>query len=208
MALWHAEQSFTSQIQTGKVAFAVGAPSDHLAQNATASGTKLNYTFGKDEAAILISKKQIAIPIQVDSLSQGNKGMSYTVTPPSFAEGSIFAAATTSFVRVASAAECKVGAVDAGDGKFTRKPVSAAYSAEDVPPISEFWCLTASLSTAPGAGTYTNTATATANAVHGQVTTKLTATDSWWANVTSPSDPTKEPTHTIDFTFETFRPGK
>ena len=90
MALWHDDESFTSQIQTGKVAFAVGAPGATLAKSATASGQTLDFTFGKAEAATLLDSKAVAIPIQVNSLSQGNKGMRYTATPPTFAENSLF----------------------------------------------------------------------------------------------------------------------
>lgn len=204
MALWHAEQSFTSQIQTGKVAFAVGAPGSTLTQNATSTGDKLSFAFGKAEAETLVRNKQIAIPIQVDSLSQGNKGLHYTVEKK-IAENSIFEAANAKLVRVASAAACTMNPAALDHENFKRTPVPATYSADSVP-TSEFWCLTASLDALPGAGTYTNTATVTATTATG--TGPVTDSDDWWANVTSLSNPSTEPTHKIDFTFETFRPGK
>ncbi|MFJ6417635.1 SipW-dependent-type signal peptide-containing protein [Paeniglutamicibacter sp. NPDC091659] len=210
MALWHDDESFTSQIQTGKVAFAVGAPGATLAKSATASGQTLNFTFGKAEAATLLSSKAVAIPIQVDSLSQGNKGMRYSVASPTFGPDSLFGAAKTELVRVDTAADCKLAPrpqlpSPLPSGYYTRTPVSSDYSAATTP-TSEFWCLTATLDKLPGAGTYTNKATVTATPDKGTGT--VTASDQWWANVTSVADASKEPDHTIGFTFETFRPGK
>lgn len=210
MALWHAEQSFTSEIKTGKVAFAVGAPGSILAQEANAIGDKLEFTFGKAEAATLLEKLEVAIPLQVDSLSQGNKGMRYAVTPPTFDSDTLFGAAKTELVWVASAADCKVNPSPALPSTvpadyYTRTPVSSDYSA-DTTPKSEFWCLVATLDKAPGSGTYKNTATVTATPDKGTGT--VTDSDQWWANVTSVANAANEPDRTIGFTFETFRPGK
>lgn len=210
MALWHAEQSFTSEIKTGKVAFAVGAPGTTLTQEANATGDKLNFSFGKAEAATLLDKLEVAIPIQVDSLSQGNKGMRYAVTPPEFGADSLFGAAKTELVKVESAANCKVSPRPALPSPlpadyYKRTPVSSDYSAGTAPK-SEFWCLVATLDKAPGSGTYKNTATVTATPDKGTGT--VTDSDQWWANVTSVANAAKEPTHTIGFAFETFRPGK
>lgn len=210
MALWHAEQSFTSQIQTGKVSFAVGAPGPTLTQNATSTGDKLSFAFGKTDAETLVKNKQIAIPIQVDSLSQGNKGMRYAVTPPTFEAGSIFAAAKTSLISVKKSTDCKVSPRPVLPSPlpadyYERTPVSSDYSA-DTTPKSEFWCLVATLDKAPGSGTYTNSATVTATPDKGTGT--VTDSDQWWANVTSVANAAEEPDHKIDFTFETFRPGK
>ncbi len=154
MALWHAEQSFTSEIKTGKVAFAVGAPGSTLAQTANATGDKLDFSFGKAEAATLLDKLEVAIPIQVDSLSQGNKGMRYAVTPPEFGADSLFGAAKTELVRVDSAADCKVDPrpqlpASVPADYYKRTPVSSDYSA-DTAPKSEFWCLVATLGQGPG----------------------------------------------------------
>lgn len=213
MALWHDEESFTSQVQTAKVAFSIGTPvaeGSALAKSANAAGQALGFTFGKTEAATLLNSKAVAIPIQVNSLSQGNKGMRYAVAPPTFAKDSIFSAATTELVRVDSAGKCTVVPrpqlpSPLPSGYYTRTPVSSDYSAATTP-TSEFWCLTATLDKAPGAGTYTNKATVTATPDKGTGT--VTDSAQWWANVTSVADATKEPDHTIGFTFETFRPGK
>lgn len=210
MALWHAEQSFTSEIKTGKVAFAVGAPGNTLAQEASATGDKLDFTFGKAEAATLLDKLEVAIPIQVDSLSQGNKGMRYAVTPPTFGADSLFGAAKTALVKVDSAAACAVSARPQLPSPipadyYKRTPVSSDYSARTTPE-SEYWCLVATLDKAPGTGTYTNTATVTA--VPDKGTGTATDSDQWWADVTSVANADKEPNHTIGFAFETFRPGK
>ena len=210
LALWHDEETFTSQIQTGKVSFAVGAPGATLAQSATAAGQELKFTFGKAEATTLLETKAVAIPMQVDSLSQGNKGMRYTATPPTFAAGSIFGAAKSELVRVASPAQCTVALKPESPstkpaGYYTRTPVSSDYSASSVP-ASEYWCLVATLDKAPGTGTYTNKVTVEATPDAGG--SKVADEDQWWANVTSVADATKEPDHTVGFTFETFRPGK
>lgn len=214
LALWHDEESFSSQIGTGEVAFAVGSPSNPTeplatppAQAATAAGQKLSFNIGSAEAAVLISKREIAIPIQVDSLSQGNKGLRYEVAPPVFGATSIFKAADTALVRVNSATECTVDAhpelpSPVPADYYQRTPVSSVYS-DDTKPTYEFWCLTATLAELPGSGSYTNKVTVTADSTAGTVTDK----DQWWANVTGSADASQEPNTTIGFTFETFRPG-
>lgn len=214
MALWHDEGSFSSQIGNGKVAFAVGSPkvpSGPLtappAQAASAAGQTLTFGVGKVQAETLLRDLEVAIPIQVDSLSQGNKGLRYTVAPPNFPSGSLFSTADTQLVKVDSAADCTVDPrpelpSPLPTGYYTSTPVSADYSVTGTP-TSEFWCLTATLDKLPGSGTYTNKVGVTAESSGGPVSDN----DQWWANVTGSTDASKEPTTTVGFTFQTFRPG-
>lgn len=209
LALWHDEQSFTSQVKTGKVAFGVGAPATTLAQNATSSASSLNFTVGQAAAQTLLDNLGVAIPIQVDSLAQGNKGLRYTVVPPVFASGSIFAAADTRLVKVSSAAECSLSPrpqlpSPVPAGYYSPTAVPSVYSST-IDPTTHFWCLTAVLDKKPGSGTYTNKVSATGQPPTGAA---VTGSDQWWANVTSVSSAAAEPNHTIAFTFETFRPGQ
>lgn len=214
MALWHDEESFASQIGTGKVAFAVGSPTTPTgplvtppAKAATASGQKLTFDIGKAEATVLLRDKEIAIPIQVDSLSQGNKGLRYQVAPPVFESNSLFSTANTRLVKVDRAADCTTDPRPTLPSPvpadyYTSTPVSADYS-DGSTPTREFWCLTATLNGMPGAGSYTNKVKVTADSSAGQVSDN----DQWWANVTSTANASKEPTTQIGFTFKTFRPG-
>src|SRR5699024_7018410 len=90
------------------------------------------------------------------------------------------------------------------DGGFTSRPVSAAYSDTETP-VTEYWCLLASLGDLPDTGRYSNTGTVTATGPNGE---EISDSDTWNATVTTAMDPAQEGEHAITFTYETFRPGE
>lgn len=200
-AYWNDEVSFAGEISSGYEYFAAGrvdatAPAD--------SAHTASVTIGAAEAAVLVDESSIAIPMQTDSLSQGNKGLRYTVSPPTSWGSGIFGAADVSVFPVNAAADCTVDAAVPASPSLTSTPVTADYSTSTTP-ATEYWCLLATLDGLPDEGAYKNTATATAKDPSQR---DVSATDAWNAVVTSALDPADEPNHTISFTYETFRPGE
>lgn len=197
LALWQDATGWSAAAKSGYEYFAAGAPG-HL-QPAT-NGT-VEFTVGSDEATTLQSEGQIAIPMQTESLSQGNKGLRYTVTEPAWGDHFFGAAATTLF-QVASRDDCSVDNSPIAPREPTSTPVDAEYS-DSEEPVVETWCLVATLEALPDEGTYSNSVTATAQ---DPAEVSVEATDTWHAEITSTMDPTDEPDHVITFDYETFRP--
>ncbi len=215
-ALWEDEVQLTGQISSGYEYFAVGrgeansttvadtAMSPASSQTAPPSGYSVSVTVGSDDAQVLVDEHQLAIPIRVDSLSQGNKGLYYQIEPPYWGE-SIFGQAHVRVFPVGSARDCTVTSAPVSQPyDLYSTPVSADYSVTQTP-TTEYWCLVATLDALPDEGTYTNTVTATGTDPAG---TEVGDTDSWSADVTSAMDPADEPDHELTVTYQTFRPGQ
>ena len=200
LALWHDRATMAGQIRTGGAAFAVGKPSGSLTQ--AGSDHRATFTFGPAEAATLLSAGAVAVPILVDSVSQGNRGLRYTVTPPTYPTNSIFGSSAPTLFKVGSAAACTTAAVPPAPNPLTSTPVSAAYSTSTTP-TTEYWCVVARLGTLPDEGTYTNHATVTGQSEFGPAQDNT----QWSAKVTTAMTAAAEPTHTVTFTYSTFRPG-
>lgn len=198
LALWSDQEEFTGDISSGYEYFAAG----HLDDPQPATSGSVVVTIGTDEAVTLIEDEQIAIPLQTDSLSQGNKGLTYQIAEPDWGEG-VFGHAEVSIFRVDSVEECTVENTEEQPEELTSFPVSSAYSdSEEL--IEEYWCLTAILEGLPGEGTYQNTGTVTADDPRGET---VTDEDDWEAVVGSDLDPGDEADHEIEFSYTTFRAG-
>ena len=196
-ALWQDATGWTASAKSGYEYFAAGAPGE--IQPAT-NGT-VEFTVGSAEATKLKANRQIAIPMQTESVSQGNKGLRYTIEEPAWGDH-LFGAASTTLFQVATPEDCTVDNAPAAPGEPTSTPVSAEYSdAEE--PVIETWCLVATIDELPDEGEYSNSVTATAQDPAG---TSVEATDTWHATITSTMDPADEPDHVITFGYETFRP--
>ncbi|HLV03682.1 hypothetical protein [uncultured Georgenia sp.] len=200
LALWGDTVSVAGRLGTGYEYFAVGAPG----QTAPAPSGTAVFTLGPEHAARLMAEHELAVPIQVDSLSQGNKGLSYEVAPPASWGDGILGTAQVSIFRVDSAAACHVGAQVPTHVELVSTPVPATYTT-DTDPTTEYWCLLARYDGSPPLGEYTNTATVTATDPNG---TEVSDEDTWHAEVRADLDPAAEPEHHITFTYETFRPGE
>ena len=207
LALWRDELRGTAGMPVGVAVFGIGAPAapGSLAQYATADGQTLTFTFGPAQAAALhggTTGGAVAVPVQVDSLAQGRRGLSYTVTPS--ISGGIFGASRWQLYKVPSAAACTTSTT--GTVATTSVPWSTAYTSTTAL-VSEYWCLVARF--VPVTGTHTNTATVTGTPVvpglAGQA--PLTSADTWSATARQTLDPAAEPTHRLTFTFATSRPG-
>ena len=206
LALWRDQESGTAAMPVGVTVFGVGAPATpgSLATYATADGQSLSVEFGRPQAATLYGTTAdggaVAIPFQVDSLAQGHRGLSYTVTPS--ISGGVFGASRVALYKVASAAACTTSTTATAATGST--PWSTDYTSTSAL-RSEYWCLVARF--VPVTGTHTNTATVTGTPVIPGLgaQTPLTATDSWSSTVRQTLDPAAEPTHRLTFTFTTSR---
>lgn len=198
LALWNDGVTFDGEIASGYEFFAAGHPGH---TQPAVNGTAI-VTIGASEANTLVEDGEIAIPLQTDSISQGNKGLRYEVIEPDWGS-SVFGAADVTIFPVDSAEQCTVAAPQP-TGELTSTPVAAGYSTTETP-VTEFWCLVAVLDDLPGQGDYRNTAEVTAEDGSGA---EVSDEDSWNAGVLSPLDPDDEPDHGIQFRYDTFRPGE
>lgn len=198
LALWQDQAGFSVSARSGYEYFAAGAPG----QTQPATDGSVTFTVGAEHAARLQADRQIVIPLETQSISQGNKGLRYTITEPNWGDH-FFGAATTMLYQVPSADACTVDHAPASSGEPRSTPVSAEYSDTDEP-VVETWCLVATINNLPDEGTYSNSVTATAQDPAG---TAVEATATWHAEVTSSMNPDDEPDHVITFEYETFRPG-
>lgn len=202
-ALWYDNITSAGTLQAGRISFNVGPATGVL--NATNHATRVSsYNVGQSEAATLQSTGSISIPIRAVAMSQGNKGMSYTVTAPTFGANTVFGNSTVRVFKVADAASCNVASAPATQPSgpaMQSTPVPATYS-NTTTPTTEWWCMTA-VYNPPASTTYTNVGTVTATA--GGVS--VTADDSWTTTVgATPPNPATEPTAPIPFAYQTFRP--
>ncbi|MBD8061597.1 hypothetical protein [Oceanitalea stevensii] len=204
LALWSDSAELGGSVAAGYQSFAVGAPG---ATEPAPTGSAV-YSVGPQEAARLVSDGEIAVAVQVDSLSQGNKGLHYVVTPPADWGSGVFGAARPTLFAVDSPGDCRIEVLSPESvpepSGYESTPVPSTYS-ESTDPVAEFWCLYAAYDGAPEVGEYANTAGVTARAPEG---TEVRAEDTWDATVVARHDPAAEPVHTITFTSTTFRPGE
>ena len=146
---------------------------------------------------------------QVDGISQGNMGMRYTVAwQGTWGAGTPLAdpGGTSAFFPVANAAACTPDAVAPPAPVQPIELVSSDYSTSSAV-TSQFWCLTAK-GTMSDAGTYTNEATATAQA--GGPTIDATPTgkgNTWSAQIKTTLTAASQGSRHLRFTYTTFRPG-
>jgi len=227
LALWDDHEEYSAEIGSGMVGLAVGKPGSEDRALADGAGSELTFPLGPSEAATLLETGTVAVAIQVDARADGNKGLEYTLELPELSGDSVLGNSTVSVHRVADAASCAADGAGSGtlvatytppdaDGDGTYEPgpagwdttraTATAVRADYQAPwtATQYWCVVAALGDLPGEGTYSNTARVDVD-VDGQT---YTAEDTWEARVVSDADPDDEPTHTIDFTHTTTRPGE
>src|SRR5699024_4221673 len=219
LALWNDDVTFAGSITSGYEYFAAGIAGTQLTtasgDAAPPEGDVVPVTMGAQEARTLAEDGELALVFQTESLSQGNKALQYTLAPPQDWGEGYFGASDVHLYWVDEPGQCTVGGpepalpgdghVTAGeDGGFTSTPVLADYTDSEAP-VTEYWCLTATLGDLPDEGDYTNEATVSAQDPAGG---EATDTDSWSAAVTTAMDPAEETDHPITFTYNTFRPGE
>ena len=101
----------------------------------------------------LIVDKQIAIPIEVRSLAQGNNGLRYTPSVAVPADDTLWGASNVKVFPVTSAANCTVAAAPASSNLAARTPIAATYSTGTTP-VTDHWCVVASHKSLPGDGVF------------------------------------------------------
>lgn len=201
-ATWRDGETVSGAIVTGSVAFTVQWAAGSGKTERTAAQNRddvLHLTLGPAEAATLYETGELAVPIRVDALAQGNLGLSYEVRMPDPPEDTILGSTELVLVRVADPEDCVLQATPPPPGALTSTPVPATYS-DGTAPIPEHWCLLGRLEEAPVAGSYTTTGTVEADSEHGTVSDS----DTWTSDVRR--DPAEEPDAHIEFRHETFRP--
>ena len=181
----------------GVAVFGAGAPGSLT--YAAAETDKPVFSFGKVQAQTLHDTGAVAFVVQVDSLSQGHRGLTYTVTPA--ISGGLFGASTMVLTKVASAAACTTSTTGPAPTPTTSVPWTGTYN-EATAPVAEYWCVVAKWTRVTG--THTDTVTASGTSADG-TPVPVTATDTWNATVDNNIDPTVEPTQKLTFDFRTFR---
>lgn len=203
-ALWSDREVVGAHLPVGGAVFGVGAPAPTggLSQYASHDGAALTFTFGPDEAHLLHREGAVAVPVQVDSLAQGNLGLTYTVEPS--VSGGLFGASTWTLTRVEDAQACTTEV--SGGSALTSTPWGTTYT-DAAEPTSEYWCLVARW--APLTGTHEDTVTAggSVDVPGAEHPVPVTGSDTWTATVTERLDPAEEPEHRLTFTFTTVRPA-
>lgn len=207
LALWRDDFRGAARVPVGVAVFGVGAPAapGTLGSYATTDGQSLTFTFGPGQAAALYNGGaggSVAIPVQVDALAQGHRGLSYTVTPS--ISGGVFGASTWRLYRVASAAACTTSTTSTEASAST--PVPSGYTTTSTL-VSEYWCLVATYVPAAGSDEEEAQVTGTPVVPEQQDPAAVEDSESWSATGYDPVDPGAEPSHTLTYAFRTFRPG-
>lgn len=200
LALWSDAEVFSGSVSSGYEYFAAG----HVDDTAPATAGVASVIIGSQEAETLLEDHEVAVALQTDSLSQGNKGLHYQAAEPEDWGDNVFGAAEVTLFPVASVEECTPDIAADSSAELASTPVAPDYSDTDEP-VTEYWCLVATLDKLPGEGSYANTGSVTATAPGG---TTVTDSDTWKTSVTSDLDPGAEPDHQIEFRYDTFRAGE
>lgn len=195
-ALWRTELTSHAALPDAAVLFSVNG------EDATASNPAVVVTLGPTEMQALLDDGSLAVPIEVQALSQGNRGLRYTVAAPATDETDILHWAELSVFPVSDLTSCSVEAEAPILPPSTSTPVAPTYS-DTTTPTTEYWCLRADLRELPDVGEFTTTATITGTHALGEIVETL----STQLDVTTAFTAANEPTHRVTFTYETFRAG-
>ena len=203
VALWNSTRVITASISQGQVEFSVGVVG-RAATAATDQSHTADVTLSADDARSLLDDGAIAVPIEVRSLSQGNRGLRYSAVLPSPGPDTIFGASRVWLQSVSSPSECVVGGDPSGElTTITSTPVTADYSDSTVAEI-EYLCVHAVRGTMIDEGTFSAGAAFSGSSVGGTVQAEAEDT----LEVTTALQPTDEPAYVISFSFGTFRKGQ
>lgn len=206
LALWQDAEHVSGRVPLGVVVFGAGAPgaleyATGTTQRPDGRGTgRVTFPFGPEQAATLYNDNDddggaIAIPLQVDSLAQGNRGLRYELDLD--VDGGVFGASQLETYKVMNETVCTPDLVAEETHEHT--PWTSDYSATTTPQ-SDSWCVIARYW--PTRWQHENTATVTAPSPVGGA--DVTDSDTWSAEAEITHDPADEPAHSIDVDFQTF----
>lgn len=209
LALWSDEETVTGRLPVGVAVFGAGAPDAPVyADSATwdAATGRSTGTLTIDIDAVHVGTLYggneggaIAVPIRVDSLAQGHRGLRYELDVRGVA-GELFEASSVSTHRVADPAACVAGLETAPATGST--PWTSEYS-DSSEVLLEHWCIVARY--VPTTCQHENTVTVTAShPVAGEP--ELEASDSWQAHAERDYDPAAEHVR-LELEFTTFPAG-
>lgn len=196
-ALWRTELTTHGAVPDAAVLFSVNG------DDASAADPTATVTLGSTEMQSLLDTRSLAVPIEVEALSQGNRGLRYTVELPTSAETDILHWADLSIFPVDGPTACTIETEAPSElPPLTSTPVAPTYSDATTPTI-EHWCLRADLGTLPDEGVFTTTTTITGTHALGDIVETVPAQ----IDVTTAFTVADEPAHCLSFTYETFRAG-
>lgn len=207
-ALWRDSAEMSGSISSGYEYFAAGLLGDVEAPDQATDPFSVTVPSGWEAAAAatLLSEHSVAVVFETQSLSQGNKGLSYDLVEPSSWGDGVFGDATVNLYWVDSPEQCAVGVPRPSDPDWVRgyesSPVSSDYSTSTTV-VTEYWCLLAQITPPEIIGKYDNTATVTGRDPLGE---ELTDTDRWYVDLEKVYDAAAEGAHPISFTYYTYRP--
>lgn len=206
LAWWQDAEQVTARVPRGVLVLGAGAPGAlEFATTTTplpggGAAARVSHAFGPAQAEALYNGNldeggAVAIPLAVETLAQGNRGVRYELGLD--VDGGVFGASQLETFKVASEAACSTSL--SGPTTAEHTPWSSGYSAASTT-TTDSWCLVARY--APTRWEHTNTVTVTAPSPIGSGT--RTASDSWSANARTTHDPASEPEHSVDVDFEVF----
>lgn len=193
-ALWHDELETTGVIADAATIFEVDGTA------ATSAAPSVGVPLGPEEAQILLDEHDLAVAVEVRALSQGNRGLRYTVDLDAAEPDSIFASAQVAVFPVPDAAACTTAAALPESTPTSSTPVPAGYSDSAVPEV-EFWCVRAHLDKLPDEGKFQSWVTITGTSAFGEVSELIF----WNFTVLTAFRAAAEPEREVTFTYETFR---
>lgn len=197
-ALWRSDLETSAEVRDGAVLFSVNGV------RATAAHPQVDLEIGTAEAQQLAETGALALPIEVQALSQGNRGLDYVSSLTAIDEDSMFYYSVLGITEVESAAACtaEVPVGSHNPGTLSVEMIPATYSDTEVPD-TQYYCLRADLTPNADAGTYTSTATITGTHAFGV----LTHETDWEIDVLSTVTPENQPNHVLTFEYRTTRAG-
>lgn len=193
-ALWHAELETTGVLTDAATIFSVNGT------DASSASPAVGVPLGPEEAQVLLDERDLAIPVEVSALSQGNRGLRYTVSLAPATADSVFASAQVAIVPVDDAASCTTDLALPESAPTDSTPVPAGYSDTDEPAV-ENWCVRAHLDGLPDEGAYQSSTTITGTHALGEISDETV----WNFDVLTAFTAAAEPVREVVFTYETFR---
>lgn len=151
----------------------------------------------------LLDGKEVAVPIRLRTLSQGNNGMKYTTTVTKPAANTLWGIADVKVFPVATAADCTVAAAPAASSLPVQTPWEPTYKTSGVP-NEDYWCLVATADIEDGFYGNVGTAQGTSVIDGDQALDKSTWGTAIQSGITSTVN---SPSLTVTFDPEITRPG-
>lgn len=152
---------------------------------------------------MLLDNKEVAVPIRVRTMAQGNNGLKYTTSVTKPAANTLWGIADVKVFPVATAADCTVAAAPAASALPVQSPWQPAYKTTTTVD-EDYWCLVATADIQDGFYANVGTVEATST-IDGD---KALDRSTWGTTIQSGiTATTNSPSLTVTFDPEITRPG-